>query len=264
MDQAQLAVDLVRRVLPDAVIGAYLHGSAVLGGLRPSSDMDILVVLRRPTTPAERQVLIERLLAVSGHGVQLGHVRPLELTMVVHEQVRPWRYPAPLEFQYGEWWRREFEQGNVAPWESPNPDLALQLEMALQANHPLYGLPPADVLDPIPRADLRRAMLDSMPALLADLEGDERNVVLTFARIWTTLATGSITSKDSAAEWVLPRLPPEHRPVLAHAREAYLGEAAEEWGDLLPRVRPHVDHVIGEILHVPSGRIVKPVPEEDF
>jgi hypothetical protein len=90
-------------------------------------------------------------------------------------------------------------------------------------------------------------MLDGIPSLLADLGGDERNVVLTFARIWMSLATGTIRSKDAAADWALPRLPPEHRAVLVHARAIYVGETAEEWGELLPRVRPHVDHVIGEI-----------------
>jgi streptomycin 3"-adenylyltransferase len=90
-------------------------------------------------------------------------------------------------------------------------------------------------------------MFDSIPALLGFLDGDEGNVVLTFARIWTTLATGIIRSKDAAADWALPRLPPEHRAVLEHARAIYLGDAAEEWGDLLPRVRPHVDHVLAEI-----------------
>ena len=96
-------------------------------------------------------------------------------------------------------------------------------------------------------------MVDGLPALLADLDGDERNVVLTFARIWTTLATGVIRSKDAAAEWALPLLPLEHRAVLAHARASYLGEAPEAWGDLLPRVRPHVDHVIGEIRRVAAS-----------
>jgi streptomycin 3"-adenylyltransferase len=117
----------------------------------------------------------------------------------------------------------------------------------LEADHPLFGPPPRVVLEPIPQADVRHAMVDSIPALLSDLDGDERNVVLTFARIWTTMATGAIRSKDAAADWALPRLPPEHRPVLEHARAIYLGEAPETWGALLVRVRPLVDHVIGEI-----------------
>jgi streptomycin 3"-adenylyltransferase len=90
-------------------------------------------------------------------------------------------------------------------------------------------------------------MLDSIPDLLSYLDGDERNVVLTFVRIWSTLATGVIRSKDGAADWASPLLPPEHRAVLGYARANYLDGAPEEWGDLLPRVRPFVDYVIDEI-----------------
>jgi predicted nucleotidyltransferase len=247
MDKAERVVGIVREVLADAVVGAYLHGSAASGGLQPTSDIDVLVVARRPTTLDEKRALIERLLPISGRGDPTGNSRSVELTIVVQSDVRPWQYPPKMDFQYGDWWRAEFERGAVTPWESPNPDLALQLEMVLQADHPLFGPRPAEVLDPIPPADVRRAMLDGIPALLSDLEGDERNVVLTFARIWMSLETGLIRSKDAAADWALPRLPPKHRAVLAHARAIYLGEAAEEWGDLLPRVSPHVDHVIGEI-----------------
>lgn len=254
MEQVERVVALVREVLADGVIGIYLHGSAVSGGLRPTSDLDLLVVTSRATTPAERRDLIKRLLPMSGRGDPTGHSRSIELTIVVEADVRPWRYPPRMDFQYGDWWRAEFERG-LEPWESPNPDLALQLEMALQADHPLFGPRPAEVLDPIPPADVRRAMVDGIPGLLADLDGDERNVVLTFVRIWTTLTTGIIRSKDAAADWAMPLLPPEHRPVLAHARAIYLGDAAEEWGNLLPRVRPFVEHVIGEIERVARPRL---------
>jgi streptomycin 3"-adenylyltransferase len=247
MDQIDRAVGLVRDVLADGVLGVYLHGSAVLGGLQQTSDLDVLAVVARATEDTERHELIERLLPISGRGDPTGHSRSIELTIVVQSDVRPWRYPPRLDFEYGDWWRDDFARGNFAPWVSPNPDLALLLEMAIQANRPLFGPSPSEVLDPVPPADVRRAMLDGIPALLSYLDGDEGNVVLTFVRIWTTLATGLIRSKDAAADWALPLLPPEHRPVLARARAIYLGQAPEEWSDLLSRVHPFVDYVIGEI-----------------
>ena len=91
------------------------------------------------------------------------------------------------------------------------------------------------------------AMLGGIDPLLADLDDDTRNVVLTLARIWSTLGTGAFHSKDAAADWALERLPPEHRAVLARARAIYLGAEPERWDDLRPRLRPHVDHVVGEI-----------------
>jgi streptomycin 3"-adenylyltransferase len=79
-------------------------------------------------------------------------------------------------------------------------------------------------------------MLDVIPGLLDDLETDTRNVILTLARIWTTLATGDIRPKDAAADWVTKRLPENLRAVLARARAIYLGDAPEGWDDLLPLV----------------------------
>ena len=258
MDQADGVMAAVREVLGDAVLGGYLFGSAVAAGLRPTSDIDVLVVSARPGSDDAKRRLIGRILPISGRGDPSGAARSVELTIVVQRDVVPWRYPPRLEFQYGDWWRSEFEAGAIAPWESPNPDVALLVEQVLGASEPLFGPPATELLDPVPPADVRRAMLDGIPGLLADLVGDERNVLLTFARIWATLETGRIWPKDQAADWVLARLPAGRGDVLAHASAIYLGEAAEDWGDLLSGVRPLVDHLHAEILEAaerrPAGR----------
>ena len=246
MTQTESIVRLVRDVLGADVVGAYLHGSSVLGGLRPHSDLDVLVVSRRRTTAKERRALVDGLLEVSGVYPRRGPALPVELTVVVQSDVRPWRYPPRCEFLYGEWLRDTFTRG-ATPSPEPNPDLAPLLTMARRGNAPLFGPPPGEVLDPVPPEDLRRASMAGVPHLLCDLETDTRNVVLTFARIWTTLATGEIRSKDAAADWALSRLPREHRPVLERARAIYLGDEEERWDDLLPRVRLHVDHVVAVI-----------------
>jgi len=253
MEQIDGIVSVVRDVLGEDAVGAYLHGSAVLGGLRPDSDIDVLAVARRATTPEEKRVLIDRLLAMSGRGDPSGNARSIELTIVVASDIRPWQYPPRADFQYGDWWRSEFTRGELTPWSNPSPDLALLITMVLTGNATLFGPPPAEVFDPVPQDDVIRAILEGIPGLLGDLESDTRNVVLTFARIWMTVATGVIRAKDAAADWALARLPEEHRPVLARARATYLGEEEERWDDLLPRVRPHVDHVMREIGRLTAG-----------
>ena len=257
-DVAQLAqiVELVRDVLGEDALGAYLHGSTALDQLRPKSDLDVLVLSCRPTTTTEKSALIERLLRISGRGDPSGESRPIELTIVVESALRPWCYPPGLDFLYGDWMRAAFEGGDLTPWETPNPDLAPVITMVRSANQALFGPPPSEVFDPVPIEDLNRAIVEGIPGLLGDLNSDTTNVVLTFARIWTTLATGTIRSKDAAADWALARLPEEHRPVLAHARAVYLGEEDDHWADLEARLRPHVGHVLGEIgrlTHLPYG-----------
>jgi hypothetical protein len=79
-------------------------------------------------------------------------------------------YPPNLDFQYGDWWQREFARGDNSPWRTPNPDLAVMLASARERSEPLVGPELGDMLDPIPRADIHQAMLDGIPDLLADLE----------------------------------------------------------------------------------------------
>jgi predicted nucleotidyltransferase len=254
--QVEQIVDLVRDALGEDAVGAYPHGSTALDALKPHSDIDVLVVSRRPTTSREKRALIDRLLRMSGRGDPSGKARPIELTIVVEPEIRPWRYPPSLDFLYGDWMRAEFDRGDLTPWKTPNPDLAPVITMVRSANRALFGPPPSEVFDPVPPPDLNRAIVEGIPGLLGDLDADTTNVVLTFARIWTTLATGRISSKDAAADWVLSRLPDEHRPVLSRARAVYLGEEHDNWDDLQSLLRPHVEHVLGEIerlTHQSSG-----------
>jgi predicted nucleotidyltransferase len=248
-DQEQLdrVVTLVRDVLGPDAVGAYLFGSAVLGGLRPQSDLDVLVVSKRQTTREQKQRLVDRLLAISGRSTPRGPWRRVELTILVESQIRPWSYPPRMDFQYGDWLRSEFESGNLEPWPTTNPDVGTLITMVQLAYRPLLGPAPVEVFDPIPRTDYARAILEGIGAVRDDLDGDTRNVILTLARIWSTLATDDIRSKDVAADWVLPRLPEEHRQVLARARAIYLGEEEERWDDLEAHIRPHVAYVVGEI-----------------
>ncbi|MFH8289059.1 aminoglycoside adenylyltransferase family protein [Streptomyces sp. NPDC018059] len=254
MNHLQESVALVDRVLGKDVIGAYLHGSAVFGGLKPASDVDVLVLSRLSMNERQRRDLLGGLLGISG---ARNKARPVELIVVVQSEVRPWRSPATCDFLYGEWLRPEYEAGKV-PRPEPMPDLALLITMVLAGDRPLTGPRPAQVLDPVPHSDLIRASVAGIPGLLDDLEGDTRNVLLTLARIWTTLATGHIRSKDAAADWALAQLPPEHRPVLEHARHLYLNcrYSEESWSETLrAQVRPHVDQVLAHIdrLHSRSG-----------
>jgi predicted nucleotidyltransferase len=227
--QVDAVVDLVRDVLGDAALGGYLFGSAVTSGLRAESDLDILVVANRRTTSPERRRLIDGLLRISRSRGDTTRKRHLEVTVVSEPDISPWRYPPPMDLQYGDWWRTEFESGVAQPWTSPNPDLAIVLTSARADAVALFGPPIEALLDVVPVADLRRASVEVIPELLANLDDDVRNVLLTLARIWFTVETGTLTSKDSAATWAISRLPDGRGSALRQARAGYVGEAVDRW-----------------------------------
>lgn len=68
-----------------------------------------------------------------------------------------------------------------------------------------------------------------LPELLGDLVGDERNVLLTLARMWRTAATGAFVPKDAAAAWAAARLPSELGSSLVQAARAYVGVSVDDW-----------------------------------
>ena len=158
---------LVRDVLGESALGAYVHGSATLSSLRQRSDLDVLAVAQRPTTRAEKEQPDGGLyFPLSSYP---GPPRAVELTIVTKPDVRPWRYPPRVDFKYGEWLRDEFERGIVEPAHSEEPDLVTVLTMVLQADWPLFGPPVAEVLDPVPPADYRRAIRSGMDDLAGGL-----------------------------------------------------------------------------------------------
>jgi predicted nucleotidyltransferase len=103
--QTERVLRLVREIFGHELLGAYQHGSAVLGGVQPTSDIDILVITGRLATLVEKRQLVEGLMAISAPFPPPGPERCVELTVVAQAQVRPWRYPPSVDLQYG-----EFEQ----------------------------------------------------------------------------------------------------------------------------------------------------------
>ncbi|WP_019546821.1 aminoglycoside adenylyltransferase family protein [Streptomyces sulphureus] len=253
---AQLAdvVHLVEHVLGPNVLGAYQYGSAVLrGGLRPYSDLDVLVVTGRSLGAEERRALVDGLLGgVSAPPEGQRELRPVELTVVVESDVRPWQYPPRCDFQYGEWCREHYERGEV-PQPGSDEDVAVLLAMALAADTALAGPPPRCLLDPVPWRDVRRASLAAVEPLRAEAAEDTRNAVLTLARVHATLSTDRFRSKAEGASWTLGRLPQQYRPILAQALAVYEGEAEEPAAWPAAELDAYVAHMAAEITRLAEG-----------
>lgn len=227
-NEAKQSQSVVENVLGDSIVGIYLFGSAVVGGLKPSSDIDILVATSKPPTFMQRKTLVAQLMSLSGAIGNSQGKRPLELTVITVSDVVPWQFPPRAEFVYGEWLREEFEAGNV-PEPVRDPDLAIVLKKVIDNSLPLYGTDATSLFEPVPLTDIRMAIRDSLPNLLAETAGDERNVVLTLSRMWLTAATGDIAPKDIAAQWAEKQAPPDHSVLLQYAREGYLGQVEDRW-----------------------------------
>src|SRR5690625_4788925 len=104
MEQIQSALEILHRILDDALLGVYLHGSAVSGALQPQSDIDLLAVAESELTESQRNGLVMDLLCLSGrHPAVPGGPRCLEVMVFCQSDLARGDFPARAEFVYGEW-----------------------------------------------------------------------------------------------------------------------------------------------------------------
>ena len=76
----------------------------------------------------------------------------------------------------------------------------------------------------IPFHEIKKAIRFSLPGLISSFKGDERNVLLTLSRMWLTLVTEEITTKDVAAKWVILKLPERFPPPANNGKGSLFGK----------------------------------------
>ena len=244
--EAQQAAEIARELFGPHLAGVYLYGSAVDGGLRDRSDVDVLVVLEQELTDDTRQALLAKIMAVSGPLGNAHGIRPLEVTVLNRIHLTPWRHPPRQELQYGEWLRAHIEKGWLPPAQE-HADLTILLYQVREKSVALLGPIASELLPRIPLADVKKAIGESLTELAGFLVGDERNVILTLARMWQTVTVGIINPKDVAADWAVSRLPKEYRGWMEMAAQAYRGECRDEWTHLDEELKGLVDYLVQAI-----------------
>lgn len=261
-------LDGLAPVLPRSLMGLYLCGSAARGDPGPHSDLDFLGIVEHSLSAHQRHDLTAALLELSGwsgHAESFpdaAHRRPVEFTAVVGDDVAAWDDPPQMDYQYGEWLRAELVTATAsgeAPEPLQNPDLVLFLADARQ-HYIALDIPSSQSSPPLeellaspPQQLVAQTCQDALPELLGELSasekssevigqddgpgelskvhGDERNVLLTLARMVVTVQTGRIVSKPEAAEQVMRQLTSTEADVLEAAAEEYRGQRIVDWAD---------------------------------
>ena len=227
--QTLALVDGLHQALGDDLLGVYLHGSLAMGCFNPQrSDVDVLAVTRDQLAPAVRPRLARLLLRLSGVP------NAIEISVLSHAALHPWRHPAPYEFHYSEDWRdrtqAHLDHGAWPETETTptDPDLAAHITVTRLRGVCLWGLPAAEVLPPVPPAD----HTDSIRADFVwgrDLMAvNPVYFVLNACRARAFVAEALVLSKDEGGEWGLRELPSAYGPTIRQALRLYRGEVTSD------------------------------------
>lgn len=180
--------------------GAYLHGSAVLGGFNARrSDVDVLAVCDGPMTAAQQSAVAEALseqrLPCPGRG--------LELSIVTLQVARhPVAEPA---FELHLTTAPEDTKVIDGHQRGGDPDLVLHFAVCRTAGRLLGpGLPAAETFGPVPD-ELVTAQLAAELRWGAEHAPGEY-AVLNACRAWRFAADGALVSKIDGGQWALGRV----------------------------------------------------------
>jgi len=128
----------------------HLFGSAVDGGLKPGSDIDLMVSITDPLAEPVRRALMTDLLAHSAWPGSSETLRALEVTVVALDEIIPWRYPPRRDMQFGEWLREDIEAGRFEP-ALVDHDLAILITKLRRHSSALLGPAAAELFEEVPR-----------------------------------------------------------------------------------------------------------------
>jgi hypothetical protein len=194
------AAGLLRRLLGDDLVGAYLTGSGALGGVAPGvSDVDLVAVCATVPTDERRQAVIAGLSELA----MTWPLRGLELVLYTRDAVAtPARRPR-FEINLDVGPRMAFHL-SLDPADEPAHWFLLDLAILRDHGRTLTGPPPGELVGPIPRRWLLEAVRDSLAWHQAH-EPALQQSVLNASRGWRFAEEGVWSSKHDAGAWALAR-----------------------------------------------------------
>lgn len=187
-------------VLGSRLVGAYLHGSAVLGGFDARrSDVDVLVVCDGPVPPAQRTATAGAL----GQQQLPCPARGLELSMVTAQAAR--HVTAAPAFELHMTTAPDDAKVIDGHGRAGDADLVLHFAVCRSTGRLLGpGPPAAEVFGPVPDGLVRTQLAAELRWGAGHAPGEY--AVLNACRAWRFATDGALVSKVDGGRWAIPRV----------------------------------------------------------
>ena len=207
------------KVLGDALVATYLHGSAVLGGFVDGrSDVDVMFIVASSLDEAALRDAAGALTSASapcpGRGV--------ELSIVTEGAARhpgaPWPFLLHMTTEPGD------EKLVIGPEAGGDADLVMHYAVCRAAALPVRGGPPEARIGEISRADVLTYLERELAWAMRSQS--EAYAVLNACRAWQYVASGEIMSKVDGARLAIEQGGPED--LIRSALSRQLGERADQ------------------------------------
>jgi predicted nucleotidyltransferase len=204
-------VDAAVDALGIRLVGAYLHGSAALGGWVPgASDLDVIFVAE----PDPPEKALEAIAAATIDVTPAALATGVELSVISRDLALSPRAPWPFLLHVATSTTPGVESRVLRDNGSGDPDLLMHVAVARAAGLALYGPAPVTMFGAIQRTDVLTYLVGELR--WASSQAPEKYAVLNACRALAYLETDAIVSKTDGGEWALSALP-AHADLIARA-----------------------------------------------
>ena len=219
-------VEQSKRILPDNLVGIYLHGSLVMGCFNPrKSDIDLIVVVGCPLSGSVKKAFMDMVVGYNA----LGPGKGIEMSIVLREVCSPFVYPTPFELHFSAahlQWYRDDPEDYIRKMNGTDKDLAAHFTIINKRGRCLYGAPVKEVFAEVPDRDYMDSIRYDIENAAEEITENTMYLTLNLARVLAYREEGLVLSKKEGGEWAIRRLPPEYHPLVADALREYC-ESAE-------------------------------------
>lgn len=212
--------------------GVYLDGSLAMADYhRPTSDVDLLVVVPAPLPPGERRAVAQPL---AHHADGRPTSGSLDLSVLTGDDAAAARYPIGYEVHYAREWHAQVVTDRF-DWtvERTDDDLPAHLHSLRTRGITLAGADREDVVGSVPGHRFVAAILDDLDWLAERVDQIPTYAVLNCCRVLELVAQPDplhdprVLSKGEAARRAARAIPSQFCDLIGQAQASRAGEAID-------------------------------------
>ena len=218
-----------QQILGENLVGIYVHGSVAFGCFHPQhSDIDFIVIVRKPLTMVCKKALISSILELE----PVFPAKGAEMSVVLESDARHFVHPCPFELHYSRaytaWAQRNLDD-YCCRMNGTDPDLAAHFTVIRSVGKVLCGKNVQEVFGEVPSADYLASLRYDAADAPEGIHHQPVYFILNLCRIAAYLAEGKVLSKKTGGEWGATHLPELFHPLIRKALAAYAGEMTEDF-----------------------------------
>jgi streptomycin 3"-adenylyltransferase len=212
----------IHSILQENIVGIYLYGSLAMGCFNSkSSDIDIIIVVRKRLLKVQRKKVIEYLKEACSKS------RRLELNIIRENAIRHPRYPIMVDLHF-EHWGEIFENER-------SKEILSNLYTTRKRGFRVWGKPTSNVFSEIPAQYHLRSVIEDLKCTRKHLHESPDHVgydpavywVLGSCRILAFIREKKVLSKLEGGQWGLANLPKKYYDLIKQALFYYQGKKEE-------------------------------------